>query len=228
MGVIILQATNISKSYQNGRRELSVLRDFNLSVESGEIVTIMGQSGSGKSTALNIIGSLDMPDSGDVELMGESIPYHDDSALARLRNKHIGFVFQFHHLLPEFSALENCLVPAWIHQTTNQTERGKSLLQQVGLADRLHHLPSELSGGERSRVAVVRALMNQPAILLADEPTGNLDEKNANKLIDLLCEINKDFHQSIILTTHNPDVAKIGHRQYILDHGHLIQQDERS
>lgn len=228
MGEIILNVTNVSKSYKNGRRDLSVLHEFNLSVTTGEIVTIMGQSGSGKSTALNILGSLDSPDSGDVQWLGQSIPYNDEIELSHLRNTHIGFVFQFHHLLPEFSAMENCLIPTWIQQSEDKTERAKTLLERVGLSERLHHLPSELSGGERSRVAVVRALMNQPAILLADEPTGNLDEKNANKLIDLLREINKDYHQAIILTTHNPDVAKIGHRQFYLEHGHLIQQDEQT
>jgi len=220
---VILQVNQISKSYQNGERTLSVLNQFDLTVKPGEIVTIMGQSGSGKSTALNLIGTLDKPDSGEIKILGNDIPYEDESALAKLRNSHIGFVFQFHHLLPEFSALENCLIPGWIQQNMEKKEEAINLLGRVGLADRMEHLPSQLSGGERSRVAVVRALMNQPAIVLADEPTGNLDEKNANKLIDLLVEINRDLRQAIILTTHNPSVAKMGHRQFQLEQGHLTE-----
>ena len=140
-----------------------------------------------------------------------------------LRNRDIGFVFQFHHLLPEFSALENVLMPQWINGKDGDNLRATSLFEKMDLSNRISHLPSQLSGGERSRVAVIRALMNQPRLLLADEPTGNLDEKNANKLIDLLCEINEDFQQAIVLTTHNPHVAKIGHKQYILENGSLSE-----
>ena len=224
MGEMILQAKSICKSYSNGKNQLTVLDNFSLDVAVGEIVTIMGQSGSGKSTALNILGTLDEPDSGELVLDGNPIQFLKEKELATLRNQDIGFVFQFHHLLPEFSALENALMPTWIHHEIGHEELAKSLFEKMGLTERMEHLPSQLSGGERSRVAVIRALMNQPKILLADEPTGNLDEKNANKLIDLLCEINKDFHQAIVLTTHNPQVARIGHKQFTLENGSLIQK----
>ncbi|MBT3180418.1 MAG: ABC transporter ATP-binding protein [Candidatus Marinimicrobia bacterium] len=220
---MILQAKSICKSFSNGKNKLSVLSDFSLDVKSGQIITIMGQSGSGKSTALNIIGTLDHPDSGDIILNEKNIQSLDESELSVLRNRDIGFVFQFHHLLPEFSALENVLMPQWINGKDGDNLRATSLFEKMDLSNRISHLPSQLSGGERSRVAVIRALMNQPRLLLADEPTGNLDEKNANKLIDLLCEINEDFQQAIVLTTHNPHVAKIGHKQYILENGSLSE-----
>lgn len=220
---MILQAKSICKSFSNGKNKLSVLSDFSLDVKSGQIITIMGQSGSGKSTALNIIGTLDHPDSGDIILNEKNIQSLDESELSVLRNRDIGFVFQFHHLLPEFSALENVLMPQWINGKDGDNLRATSLFEKMDLSNRISHLPSHLSGGERSRVAVIRALMNQPRLLLADEPTGNLDEKNANKLIDLLCEINEDFQQAIVLTTHNPHVAKIGHKQYILENGSLSE-----
>ncbi|MBT7821597.1 MAG: ABC transporter ATP-binding protein [Candidatus Marinimicrobia bacterium] len=220
---MILQAKSICKSFSNGKNKLSVLSDFSLDVKSGQIITIMGQSGSGKSTALNIIGTLDHLDSGDIILNEKNIQSLDESELSVLRNRDIGFVFQFHHLLPEFSALENVLMPQWINGKDGDNLRATSLFEKMDLSNRISHLPSQLSGGERSRVAVIRALMNQPRLLLADEPTGNLDEKNANKLIDLLCEINEDFQQAIVLTTHNPHVAKIGHKQYILENGSLSE-----
>ena len=224
MGEIILQAKSISKSYSNGRNQLSVLQNFSLDVREGEIITIMGQSGSGKSTALNILGTLDQPDAGSVLIGKHDISKMADEQLALIRNKHIGFVFQFHHLLPEFSAIENSLMPTWINGEEGHLARANDLFEKMGLTDRRDHLPSQLSGGERSRVAVIRALINHPAVLLADEPTGNLDEKNANKLIDLLDEINKDFHQAIVLTTHNPQVAAIGHRQFTLENGSLTEK----
>ena len=223
MGEIVLQATQIYKSYTNGNHQLSVLENFSLSVEKNDIITIMGQSGSGKSTALNILGTLDKPDSGSLEISGTRVHNTDEKYLSKIRNRDIGFVFQFHHLLPEFSALENALVPAWISGNQEKKNDALMLFETMGLKDRVDHLPSQLSGGERSRVAVIRALMNQPKILLADEPTGNLDEKNAIKLIDLLGKINRDFNQSIVLTTHNPDVATIGHKQFKLENGFLYE-----
>ena len=183
MGEIVLQATQICKSYKNGNHQLSVLENFSLSVEKNDIITIMGQSGSGKSTALNILGTLDQPDSGFLEISGTRVNNLDEMHLSEIRNRDIGFVFQFHHLLPEFSALENALVPVWISGNQEKKNDALILFETMGLLDRVDHLPSQLSGGERSRVAVIRALMNQPKILLADEPTGNLDEKNAIKLI---------------------------------------------
>ena len=222
MGEVIIKADQIYKTYSNGRRELEVLSGIDLTVNSGNIITIMGQSGAGKSTLLNILGTLDKPDSGILEINNIKIETLLEDELAELRNRHIGFVFQFHHLLPEFTALENILLPAWIkNDQQNPIDRGLELLETVGLTERKDHLPSELSGGERLRTAVVRALINRPRILLADEPTGNLDMDNARKLIDLLVQFNRDFSQSIVLTTHNPNVAEIGHFKYELCAGQL-------
>ena len=224
MGEMILRAKNICKTFSNGKNQLSVLQDFSLDVEVGEIITIMGQSGSGKTTALNILGTLDQPDSGELTLGGKQVHTMNEKELSSIRNRDIGFVFQFHHLLPEFTAIENILMPAWINGIEDYTDRAIDLIKKMGLSDRKDHFPSQLSGGERSRVAVARALMNQPKLVLADEPTGNLDEKNANKLIDLLSEINKDFQQAIVLTTHNPYVAQIGHKKFVLENGSLSEK----
>ena len=222
---MILDAKQISKSYHNGEKELHVLRNVDLELEQGEIVTIMGQSGAGKTTLLNILGTLDHADSGSVSICGENIIALADDELSALRNKHIGFVFQFHHLLPEFTALENILMPSWIRNNFESVEeKALMMLEKVGLLERKDHFPSQLSGGERSRVAVLRALINNPRLILADEPTGNLDQKNALKLIDLLLEINRDFQQAIVLTTHNPEVAAIGHRQFTLKNGNLSER----
>ena len=222
MDKIVIAADQIFKTYSNGRRELEVLSGIGLNVNSGNIITIMGQSGAGKSTLLNILGTLDKPDKGVVKINNIRVDVLLEDELAELRNKHIGFIFQFHHLLPEFTAQENMLLPAWIKNGKKiPTDWGMELLETVGLTERKDHLPSQLSGGERLRTAVVRALINQPDILLADEPTGNLDIENARKLIDLLLRINRDFGQTIVLTTHNPEVAEIGHVKYELCAGQL-------
>ena len=224
MGEIILQAKNIDKSFSNGKTKLSVLKNFSLDVEVGQIITIMGQSGSGKTTALNILGTLDQADAGELTINGTQIHDMNETELSTIRNRDIGFVFQFHHLLPEFSAIENILMPTWINGLDDRRDRALDLIEKMGLSERKDHFPSQLSGGERSRVAVARALMNKPKLVLADEPTGNLDEKNANKLIDLLVKINKDFHQAIVLTTHNPKIARIGHKQFFLENGSLSEK----
>ncbi len=224
MGEIILQAKNIDKSFSNGKTKLSVLKNFSLDVEMGQIITIMGQSGSGKTTALNILGTLDQADAGELSINGTQIHDMNETELSTIRNRDIGFVFQFHHLLPEFSAIENILMPTWINGVDDGRDRALDLIEKMGLSERKDHFPSQLSGGERSRVAVARALMNKPKLVLADEPTGNLDEKNANKLIDLLGKINKDFHQAIVLTTHNPKIARIGHKQFFLENGSLSEK----
>ena len=224
MGEIILQAKNIDKSFSNGKTKLSVLKDFSLEVDVGQIITIMGQSGSGKTTALNILGTLDQADAGELTINGTQIHDMNETELSTIRNRDIGFVFQFHHLLPEFSAIENILMPTWIKGADDRKDRALDLIEKMGLSERKDHFPSQLSGGERSRVAVARALMNKPKLVLADEPTGNLDEKNANKLIDLLVKINKDFHQAIVLTTHNPKIARIGHKQFFLENGSLSEK----
>ena len=225
MGEIILEVKDLFKSFSNGEKNLQVLSGFSLQVEAGKINTIMGQSGSGKSTAMNIMGTLDSPDSGEVIIDGNDIKYITDDALSEFRNRKLGFVFQFHHLLPEFTALENILMPLWIGNNSESMENNAlMMLEKVGLLERQDHFPSQLSGGERSRVAVLRALINNPRLILADEPTGNLDQKNALKLIDLLLEINRDFQQAIVLTTHNPEVAAIGHRQFTLENGNLSER----
>ena len=224
MGEIILQAKNIDKSFSNGKTKLSVLKNFSLDVEVGQIITIMGQSGSGKTTALNILGTLDQADAGELTINGTQVHDMNETELSTIRNRDIGFVFQFHHLLPEFSAIENILMPTWINGVDDRRDRALDLIEKMGLSERKDHFPGQLSGGERSRVAVARALMNKPKLVLADEPTGNLDEKNANKLIDLLGKINKDFHQAIVLTTHNPKIARIGHKQFFLEKGSLSEK----
>ena len=224
MGEIILQAKNIDKSFSNGKTKLTVLKDFSLDVDVGQIITIMGQSGSGKTTALNILGTLDQADAGELSINGTQIHDMNETELSTIRNRDIGFVFQFHHLLPEFSAIENILMPTWIKGADDRKDSALDLIEKMGLSERKDHFPGQLSGGERSRVAVARALMNKPKLVLADEPTGNLDEKNANKLIDLLGKINKDFHQAIVLTTHNPKIARIGHKQFFLENGSLSEK----
>ena len=218
---MILQASNINKSFTNGASKLMVLENLSFALEKAEIVTIMGQSGAGKSTLLNILGTLDSPDTGSLIINGHDVEKLNENALCTLRNLELGFVFQFHHLLPEFTALENILMPNWISNQDSKIAHAHDLLNKVDLMERKDHYPNQLSGGERSRVAVLRAIINEPSMILADEPTGNLDEKNAGKLIDLFIEINKDFGQSIVLTTHNPDIASIGDRKLILDDGQL-------
>ena len=218
---MILQASNLYKSFTNGANKLNVITNLSLTLEKGEIITIMGQSGAGKSTLLNILGTLDFPDKGTLKIQGRNVANFSEKELCFLRHPELGFVFQFHHLLPEFTALENILMPNWISKKSTKLSRALDLLKTVDLLERKDHFPSQLSGGERSRVSVLRSIINRPSIILADEPTGNLDLKNAFKVIDLFIKINKDFNQSIVLTTHNPDVADIGHRKLILDDGNL-------
>jgi len=219
---MILEAKNIYKSFRNGVKKLPVLTGLNISVEKQETVTIMGPSGSGKSTLLHILGTLDKPDSGTVIINKTDVSSIKEEKLALLRSREIGFIFQFHHLLPEFTAFENVLIPTQIlGNTDDKINRAEELFDYIGLKERKEHYPSQLSGGERLRVAVLRALINNPSIIFADEPTGNLDAENANKLLHLFKNISKDFEQSFVITTHNEDVASIGKKQYILDHGIL-------
>jgi lipoprotein-releasing system ATP-binding protein len=214
---MILSADSISKSFSKGSETISVFQDLSLEVEAGDLITIIGPSGAGKSTLLNILGTLDTPDSGTVSIRGERTDTMEDADLANLRNTSLGFVFQFHHLLPEFTALENIIIPAEINQRQDSSQqKALELLDYVGLADRKNHYPSELSGGERSRVAVLRALINDPDIVFADEPTGNLDAENAQKLMDLIQQLNRDRNQAFLIATHNADVADIGTRKLVL------------
>jgi len=218
---MILKAINISKTFSNGIRILSVFNKININIERGDLITIMGPSGAGKSTLLNILGTLDKPDSGSIQINGQDILQLNNKNISFVRNKLLGFVFQFHHLLPEFTALENILMPQRISGLDPDQKRALELLEYVGLEDRKHDYPRQLSGGERSRIAVLRALINKPALVLADEPTGNLDIGNGRKMIKLLLEINKDFDQAFVITTHNSEVAKVGIKKYNLENGNL-------
>ena len=218
---MILEAKGLIKSYVNGNNKLKVLDGIDIKLEEGKIVTIMGKSGSGKSTLLNILSTLDSTDEGMIYINGNDINYYTDDDISYMRNSYIGFVFQFHHLLPDFTVLENILMPSWINKKISKKGRALELLDLLGLIMIKDKYPLELSGGERQRVAVLRALINNPKILFADEPTGNLDEKNALILVDLFRQINRDYNVTILLTTHNPDVAAIGDVRYELKSGLL-------
>ena len=221
MDKVILEAKDVIKSYVNGNNKLKVLDGIDIKLEEGKIVTIMGKSGSGKSTLLNILSTLDSTDEGMIAINGNDINYYTDDDISYMRNSYIGFVFQFHHLLPDFTVLENILMPSWINKKISKKGRALELLDLLGLIMIKDKYPLELSGGERQRVAVLRALINNPKILFADEPTGNLDEKNALILVDLFRQINRDYNVTILLTTHNPDVAAIGDVRYELKSGLL-------
>lgn len=218
----LLRATHISKKYG----DLQVLKDVSLELNRGEIVSIVGSSGAGKSTLLHILGTLDRPDSGTLEL--QDTPLHElkGSKLAAFRNRHMGFIFQFHHLLPEFTALENICIPAWIAGTPKKeaAEKASILLEKLGLAGRGHHRPTELSGGEQQRVAVARALINQPALVLADEPTGNLDSQHARELHELFLQLRDDLGNSFLIVTHNQELAGMSDRILHMKDGEITVQ----
>ena len=208
--IIMLTATNIQKRYGT----VEVLKGVDISLNRGEVVSIVGPSGSGKSTFLHILGTLDKPDTGDVFLHNKNITHLQGTQLSSFRNKHIGFVFQFHHLLPEFSALENVCIPGWIATTDKAAVRKKALelLALLGLSHRLENKPNQLSGGEQQRVAVARALINNPEVVFADEPTGNLDTANAKELHHLFFELRKTFQQTFLIVTHNEELALLSDR----------------
>ena len=216
----MIQATNIVKSYG----PLEVLRGLDFNVESGEVVAIVGASGAGKSTLLQILGTLDVPNQGELHIDGTPVHGMSRSALSRFRNENLGFVFQSHRLLPEFNAVENVMMPAWISgQSTDQSApRAEALLQELGLGHRFAHNPSELSGGEQQRVAVARALMNRPKVLLADEPSGNLDSENAEALHDLFFQLRDRSGQTIVLVTHNESLAARADRTLRMADGQFI------
>lgn len=222
---MILEAKNLSKSFKNGEKVLSVFSNVSLSIFPGDLITLMGPSGAGKSTLLNILGTLDKSDTGSLVIGGDDIQKLNPSQVAKIRNKTLGFIFQFHHLIPEFNALENVLIPNRISGYEGNEAKGKELLDYIGLTDRMDHFPYQLSGGERLRVAVVRALINEPKLVLADEPTGNLDLGNSNRLVNLFKKINADFNQAFIITTHNPKVASIGNIKYFMENRSLSFSD---
>jgi lipoprotein-releasing system ATP-binding protein len=216
----MLTARNIYKKYGT----VEVLKGVDVTIQKGEIVSIVGSSGAGKSTLLHILGTLDKADKGEVFLNEQNITALEGKKLSSFRNKHIGFVFQFHHLLPEFTALENVCIPGWLAKTKKSAvqERAKELLNLLGLKDRMEHKPAQLSGGEQQRVAVARALINNPDVVFADEPTGNLDSANAKELHKLFFDLRKQFNQTFLIVTHNEELAQLSDRIVHMKDGKIV------
>jgi lipoprotein-releasing system ATP-binding protein len=219
---------DLHKSFQHMGRTLEVLKGINLNIYQGEVIAVVGPSGAGKSTMLHCIGTLDLPTSGRIRLAGEELTTMNSSRLAAVRNREIGFVFQFHHLLPEFNALENVMLPGLIQNRSKKEmeKRAHALLEEVGLKDRGTHRPGELSGGEQQRVAIARALALDPKLVLADEPTGNLDTGTSDSIHDLFFEINREHNTTIVVVTHNPGFAESMPRVVRMTDGRVVQ-DER-
>ena len=215
----MITATGITKSYGN----LQVLKGVDVHINKGEVVSIVGASGAGKSTLLHILGTLDRPDSGKVMFEEQVVTSMSSRQLALFRNKHIGFIFQFHNLLPEFTALENVCIPAFIAKSDvkESEQRAQELLHFLGLAERAQHKPNQLSGGEQQRVAVARALMNNPDVILADEPSGNLDSKNARELHQLFFTLREKYNQTFVIVTHNDELASLADRALVMKDGKL-------
>ncbi|MFH1563081.1 MAG: ABC transporter ATP-binding protein [Nitrospirota bacterium] len=224
MQEVILRAIDIHKSYLSGKTRIEILQGLNLEVHRGEILVIVGASGVGKSTLLNLLGTLDKTDKGEILFESKNLAELKDNEITNFRNKTIGFIFQSHHLLPEFNALENVLLPALIGRRKDREVRKSAelLLEEVGLIQRKNHKPGQLSCGEAQRVAIVRALINNPALVLADEPTGNLDGQTANEVFNLLQKLTKERNQTLIMVTHNEELAKRGDRVLRLVEGKAI------
>lgn len=216
----MIEASGITKSFG----KLKVLKGVSLKVDKGEIVSLTGASGAGKSTLLHILGTLDKPDDGKIQINGINVNTLDDKKLSVFRNQKIGFVFQFHHLLPEFTAIENICIPAFIAGKSNKVARNKAieLMELLGINERMDHKPAELSGGEQQRVAIARALINEPAVLMADEPSGNLDSVNAKLLHNLFFELRKILDQTILIVTHNEELAEMADRRVLMKDGQIF------
>jgi putative ABC transport system ATP-binding protein len=221
----ILEAHHISKNYTVGDRRITVLEDVSLSVEPGEFIVIEGDSGSGKTTLLSLLSGLDKPSLGKVVLDGRDITHVDENELAFMRNRTIGFVFQSFHLVPSLTAMENIMFPAELRKDKKARDKALHLLARVGLENRAHNLPSQLSGGEKQRVAICRALVNDPALIFADEPTGNLDSTNGQAILELMLEFQRERKSTLILVTHSMDVAHSAHRVLHLKDGSLLNGD---
>ena len=224
MNKTALELKRINKIYRGKTENIHILKDLDLIVDEGEFISILGKSGSGKSTLLNVIGMLDTVDEGEIIINGKKIDRNNSSHIDEIKNTKLGFVFQFHYLLPEFTALENVMLPAMLKNFKNKKEietRAKELLTEVGLGERFNHKPSQLSGGEKQRVAISRALINNPEILLADEPTGNLDEETSNNIHNIFKKISVEKKQTIIVVTHSKELSNITDKKYYLKGGKL-------
>ncbi|WP_277206475.1 ABC transporter ATP-binding protein [Vibrio misgurnus] len=224
MSTSVILAQSLSKSVSTNQQHLTILHQVNLSIEAGESVAIVGASGAGKSTLMTLLAGLDTPTDGEVYLLGQPLSQLDDEARAALRRDSIGFVFQSFLLIPSLSALENVTLPCLLRGEMEDRARGQNLLQAVGLAERMHHVPAQLSGGEQQRVALARAFMTRPQLLFADEPTGNLDQATAAKVIDLLFELNRDHATTLVLITHDPQLAQRCQRRFFMHAGELEER----
>lgn len=226
MNTALLSCQNITKFYQEGTQQTKVLKQVSFSMQPSELVAIVGSSGSGKSTLLHTLGGLDQPSSGEVFIKGQSLQQMTPNALAKLRNQYLGFVYQFHHLMADFTALENVMMPMLIGQQnkTEAQDRAEQILSAVGLQHRISHRPSALSGGERQRVAIARALVNNPALVLADEPTGNLDHKTTESIFELIQQLNQEKQIAFLLVTHDLNLAEKLNRRLIMQDGVLREE----
>ncbi|MDH2998866.1 ABC transporter ATP-binding protein [Pasteurellaceae bacterium LFhippo2] len=222
----LLRCENINKFFQEGDQKTQVLKDVSFSMNAGELVAIVGSSGSGKSTLLHTLGGLDQPSSGEVFIKEQSLQKLSNNALAKLRNQNLGFVYQFHHLMADFTALENVMMPMLIgnQNKSEAKDRAEKMLQAVGLSHRITHRPSALSGGERQRVAIARALVNNPALVLADEPTGNLDQKTTESIFELIKQLNKEQNIAFLLVTHDLGLAQKLNRRFVMRDGVLSEE----
>lgn len=227
MNTALLSCQNITKFYQEGIQQTEVLKQVSFSMQPSELVAIVGSSGSGKSTLLHTLGGLDQPSSGEVFIKGQSLQQMTPNALAKLRNQYLGFVYQFHHLMADFTALENVMMPMLIGQQnkTEAQDRAEQILSAVGLQHRISHRPSALSGGERQRVAIARALVNNPALVLADEPTGNLDHKTTESIFELIQQLNQEKQIAFLLVTHDLNLAEKLNRRLIMQDGVLREEN---